>query len=187
MTPQLRLSPKSATGYKGVYETETPGKYQVHWCGDFENKYLGIFDSPEEGAIAYAKEDERRKPKLPPKVRPVPGFDGYFVSPSGRVFGRHGRELAYWRDKDGYLHTTMALERGKDAPRRRLGIHVIVCLSFHGPKPTPKHEVRHLDGTRDNNVPRNLCWGTRKENSDDRYIHGTVPYGPRKKKVANAS
>jgi len=182
MTPQLQLSPRSSTGYKGVYRTETPGKYQVHYCGDFDNVYLGVFDDPLEGAKAYAKEATRRGNNLPAGAVPVAGYDGYYVTRDGRVFGRHGREMARWRDKDGYLHTTMAGGRGKDATRRRLGIHVIVCMSFHGPKPTPKHEVRHLDGSRDNNIPSNLCWGTRKENSDDRYIHGTVPYGPRKKK-----
>jgi hypothetical protein len=39
--------------------------------------------------------------------------------------------------------------------------------------PTPKHEVAHGDGTRDNNRPENLRWATRSENLLDRTLHGT--------------
>ena len=113
------------------------------------------------------------------EYRTIPSFDGYLATSDGHVIGRWNRPLAEWTDKDGYRHATAALARGKDAQRVRKGVHVFVCLAFHGPKPTQKHEVRHLDGTRTNNVPENLAWSTRKENSDDRILHGTVPNGTR--------
>ena len=170
------------SGMRGVHPSGS------HWiatiCVNYEQIYLGSFPTRGKAKDArlkaerkyYGEQDARR-------ARPLPGFSGYSVTPYGGVFGRHGRLLSTWTDKDGYKHVNVALGEGKDAPRRRLGIHVLVCLTFHGPKPTPKHQVRHLDGSRDNNVPSNLCWGTQQENSDDRYIHGTIPYGPRKKRA----
>ena len=46
-------------------------------------------------------------------------------------------------------------------------------MTFHGLPPTPKHQTRHLDGSRDNNSRTNLAWGTKKENEDDKLKHGT--------------
>jgi hypothetical protein len=43
-------------------------------------------------------------------------------------------------------------------------VHQLVCEAFHGPKPTPAHEVLHGDENGLNNHADNLSWGTRKEN-----------------------
>lgn len=56
-------------------------------------------------------------------------------------------------------------------------IHSLVCTAFHGPKPTPKHEVRHLDGNPLNPRLDNLAWGTSKDNKADQDVHGTVMLG----------
>lgn len=34
--------------------------------------------------------------------------------------------------------------------------HRLVCMAFHGMPPTKAHQVRHLDGEPENNVPANL-------------------------------
>jgi hypothetical protein len=52
-------------------------------------------------------------------------------------------------------------------------VHTLVCEVFHGPKPTPGHEVRHLNGDRTDNRAENLAWGTRSENVRDAIDHGT--------------
>lgn len=53
-------------------------------------------------------------------------------------------------------------------------VHQLVCEMFHGPKPSPSHMVRHLDGDRQNNSADNLCWGTHRENMGDAVEHGTM-------------
>ena len=60
-----------------------------------------------------------------------------------------------------------------------IAVHILVCETFHGPKPTPKHEVRHLNGIATDNRPENLAWGTHAENMQDRVTHGTHPFATR--------
>lgn len=50
--------------------------------------------------------------------------------------------------------------------------HVIVCESFYGQRPTQEHECRHLNGRRGVCTPKNLSWGTKEENWQDRKSHG---------------
>lgn len=111
-------------------------------------------------------------------MRSIPGFDGYYALCDGTIVGRWGRPLSTYRDRDGYKRVTIALARGKDATRVHKGVHQLVCMAFHGAG-ILGDEVRHIDGVKDNNTPSNLCWGTRQQNSDDRFIHGTVPRGER--------
>jgi transcriptional regulator with GAF, ATPase, and Fis domain len=51
-------------------------------------------------------------------------------------------------------------------------VHRLICEAFHGSPPTPTHQVRHLDGNRQNNLPSNMTWGTQEENWADREAHG---------------
>ena len=44
-------------------------------------------------------------------------------------------------------------------------VHRIVAMAFHGPPPTEKHVVDHIDTNCRNNRPDNLRWLTRLENS----------------------
>jgi hypothetical protein len=101
---------------------------------------------------------------------------GYRVTRDGRVFstdsnwrGYGAREMAQHINKDGYAVVRLTV----DGKRKKFRVHQLVCGAFHGPKPTPDHEVRHLDGDRTNNEARNLTWGTRSENALDRQRHGT--------------
>ena len=96
---------------------------------------------------------------------------GMFLSDSGIVASvRRGRLRVLKGTRSGrYLAV--------DAPRRAY-IHTLMCETFHGPRPQGA-EARHLDGNRDNNDIRNLCWGTRRENAADRVRHGTSARGER--------
>lgn len=58
-----------------------------------------------------------------------------------------------------------------------LGLHVLVATAFHGPRPSPEHEVAHWDGDERNNRKTNLRWATRKENAEDRIRHGMQSHG----------
>ncbi len=72
-------------------------------------------------------------------------------------------------DHSGYLVVTLR----KDGKSRTRKVHQLVLEAFSGKRPSPKHEVRHLDGNQLNNELKNLKWGTRLENSQDRIQHGT--------------
>lgn len=52
-----------------------------------------------------------------------------------------------------------------------------VCLAFHGPAPSEKHQAAHLDGNSINNAAKNLVWATCAENASHKFIHGTAPVG----------
>lgn len=45
-----------------------------------------------------------------------------------------------------------------------LKVHRLVCEAFHGPRPSPKHVVIHLNEDATDNRAENLKWGTQKEN-----------------------
>jgi hypothetical protein len=51
--------------------------------------------------------------------------------------------------------------------------HRLVCEAWHGPQPSPTHQVAHGDGTKLNNHHSNLRWATPVENEADKIIHGT--------------
>ena len=48
---------------------------------------------------------------------------------------------------------------------------------FVGPPSSPKNYSRHLNGNKLDNRLENLCWGTAKENAQDRLDHGQQPKG----------
>lgn len=114
--------------------------------------------------------------------RSIPGWPEYEVSDAGRVRrivpGRRGSpagELKPTLFKCGYFVVTLCA-----LPRiRKRYVHELVCESFHGPKPSPRHEVGHRDGVYTNNVKDNVRWVTRKENCDDSDRHGTRLRGDR--------
>lgn len=102
--------------------------------------------------------------------KPIPGFEGlYEISDLGRVrsFRRNkaGRLLRPGQSSSGYF--TVALGRNNSRT-----IHSLVAEAFLGSCP-PAHEVRHIDGTRTNNVAANLQYGTRTENILDAVAHGS--------------
>lgn len=72
-----------------------------------------------------------------------------------------------------YPHVSVII----DGKRTAKSVHTLVCRAFHGDKPTPKHVVRHLDGSKNNNLPENLAWGTVAENVADTKRHGVHAKG----------
>lgn len=98
--------------------------------------------------------------------RTVPWHLDYEASDQGRVRNRTTRRtLKPWVHKSGHLY--LRLGRGKNYQ-----VHHIILAAF-GKEAKAEQECRHLDGNADNNVLRNLKWGTRRENIDDyRTKHG---------------
>lgn len=108
--------------------------------------------------------------------RAVPGFYPYYIVSSwGRVRNIDtGKLLFGYVDDDGYRRVCLS-KNGKSCQRR---VHRLVCEAFHGPAPTPAHEVGHLNGKRLFNRADNLKWVTRSENASHMVAHGTVSAGP---------
>lgn len=119
---------------------------------------------------------------------PVPGYEGrYEASSEGRVRSlgiavsakggavafRPGRLLQQAVKANGYLQVTLV---AADGARRSWMTHRLVCLTFIGECP-PDHQVRHLDGTKDNNCIGNLQYGSGADNASDRAAHGTFKSG----------
>jgi hypothetical protein len=57
-------------------------------------------------------------------------------------------------------------------------VHQIVCRAWHGPPPTPAHEVNHIDGDKTNCHPDNLEWVTHAENLRHAYETGLMRAPP---------
>ena len=112
--------------------------------------------------------------------RGIPGYAGYEASSDGRV--RRIREcLNGWRPREltGYIALTGYRTLGLMIDGRKMTVHVhrLVTIAFHGPPPTPAHEVAHSDGDPLNNRIDNLRWATRAENAADRRRHGRDSFG----------
>lgn len=119
-------------------------------------------------------------------LKPIPSVDGKYAAGSdghiycysdARVNARKPKpfRLGEAVGSEGYPFVAL-IEQGR---KRSKSVHVLVCAAFHGPRPSPVHEVRHADGLRHNALPGNLSWGTPAENEADKRRHGTVAQGSR--------
>jgi hypothetical protein len=106
---------------------------------------------------------------------------GYEITADGRVFstsnwrGYGTRELRQTPNDDGYPSVRLML----GGRRVRLAVHKLVAMAHLPPRPSTKHQLRHMDGNKNNCAARNLAWGTAKDNADDRQRHGRTSSGPR--------
>lgn len=102
-------------------------------------------------------------------------YPGYTVDRDGNVWSSSNwrgygiRKLKPFPNSDGYPSVKV---RSNGRMKKAL-VHVLVCEAFHGPKPTPEHQVRHVNGVRADCRAENLAWGTASENAIDRKAHGT--------------
>jgi len=118
------------------------------------------------------------------RLRWVPDtHERYAVTDDGRVFSytknwstpSGAKELSpkVQTSRSGHLQIILTV----DGDCKHKGVHQLVLRAFVGPRPTPKHETRHLNGEPTDNRPENLKWGTSKENKADMRKHGTQAYG----------
>lgn len=123
--------------------------------------------------------------RQPEEWREIKGYPGYEISSVGRVGSwkpaRNNAQPPSTRRilkerfcRDGYRRAALT-HKGKEKTFR---VCRLVAAAWHG-EPRAGDVVRHLDGTRDNDTPENLKWGTPKENSRDSFAHGTARVGER--------
>lgn len=107
----------------------------------------------------------------------VPGYDGkYWAGEDGHIYRRSRKGLIrvaeyIWDDGYPFIHASFA---GK---RKSVRVHLLILAAFHGERPSPAHVSRHLDGSRNNNRPDNLAWGTQRENIQDSIRLGVWSHG----------
>lgn len=79
---------------------------------------------------------------------------GVFSVPMGRTKTSQGDYIT-----NGFMHDVHG--------RLHKGFHQLVCLAFNGPPPADgeRYEVNHKDGNKHNNIPANLEWTTRTQNT----------------------
>lgn len=113
--------------------------------------------------------------------RAVPGYEGlYEASTEGRVrsldrIDAGGRRIFGRVLSPGILKGSGRLQvsLSKDKVVKQMKVHQVVALTFHGPCPEGM-EVRHYpDRNVTNNKPKNLCYGTKRDNHLDSVEHGT--------------
>jgi hypothetical protein len=109
-------------------------------------------------------------------------FPGYCIGDDGSPWSRRIRRAGWmsekWRrlktspNKRGYGRVVLC----RAGIMRKVMIHQLVLEAFVGPCP-PGMECRHLDGNPRNNRLGNLAWGTKTENRQDQFRHGTALVG----------
>lgn len=99
--------------------------------------------------------------------RPIVSYNDLYAGTDGSIIdGGRGCELKPSRHNMGYLQTYIP-----EIKRQKL-THRLIAEAFLGPCPAGM-EVRHADGTRTNNQPSNLCYGSTRDNAQDAMRHGT--------------
>lgn len=107
----------------------------------------------------------------------IPGSLRYGITQDGRVRRLDtGRWLKATIAKRGGYQQVALWEGGHG---RICYVHQLVTLTFHGPRPTAKHDTAHADGNKLNNHFTNLRWATRSENERDKIRHGRSNRGER--------
>ena len=106
----------------------------------------------------------------------VKDFPGYKVSSLGRIRGPL-KIFGMKPDKDGYVRVSL-WKGGKQYTKT---VHLIVCTTFHGEKPSPELLALHRDDIKHNNTPGNLYWGTKMDNIRDYLGNGRVYRGGSRK------
>jgi hypothetical protein len=81
---------------------------------------------------------------------------GYFVSPNGNIYNRHGDIMVGAVDRCGYRHVILN--------RKQKNVHRVIAETFV-PNPNNLPCVNHKDGDKQNNSADNLEWCTKSENT----------------------
>jgi hypothetical protein len=95
---------------------------------------------------------------MPENAKPIPSFDGYFVTEGGDVYSTAWgkvRKLSQWINWNGYLTCKASV--------KILPLHRAVALTWV-PNPNNDTDVNHIDGNKLNNNSTNLEWCSRRSN-----------------------
>ena len=97
---------------------------------------------------------------------PIIGYDGYYeVSDCGKVYSIR-RDILMKKSVNNRGYPVITLR--KNGVSKQYTIHSLVCIAFHGPRPTGK-EVNHKNGIKIDCREGNLEWMTKSENHKHRF------------------
>jgi hypothetical protein len=91
---------------------------------------------------------------------PVPGYSGLSVTRTGVVYGPQGRPLTpalNYRDQ-----LMVSCSRRTPEGRLKASVAEILCAAFHGPRPSPDHWAKTLNGNPYDKRPENVAWVLKK-------------------------
>ncbi len=111
------------------------------------------------------------------QIKPVPNCPDYHVDAQGNLYSTkrstEPRKLTL-NYRGNIAHRITWRAKDNEGNYRNYTVHTAVLHVFKGPRPTPKHVARHLNGDRYDNRADNLAWGTQSDNSQDALAHGTI-------------
>ncbi len=110
--------------------------------------------------VRFAVPPQYRQYKNTPYYVSERGFL-YRLFPAKKNIPKRLKQTGQCLDTCGYYRILLS---GVNAPKHR-GVHRIVAEVFHGPPPSPDHQVNHKNGVKTDNRPENLEWVTRKGNA----------------------
>lgn len=149
------------------------------------NSWIEEIESKKCRSKAECKKGRVAEGEIKEEWRLVTGHSHLYASSTGRLMTPprrdsrgcqiKGRLLRQQIMRSGYA-TASARFHG-DARDLPYLVHRLICMAFHGGVPFKGAEARHLDGNKRNNTPKNLAWGTTRENALDKLSHGTMLRG----------
>lgn len=92
-----------------------------------------------------------------------------------RTYAVPARKIKSQKSRNGYKVVKLQVS----GETKSLRVNRLMLMAWVGPPPTDKHQARHLDDDKSNNVLSNLQWGTRAENYQDSVRNGTAAHGER--------
>ena len=107
-------------------------------------------------------------------MKTIPNFEKYAIDENGNVFSYYRKkQKSIFISYHGYEMVTLSINK----KQKNYAIHYLMAITYVGEKPTPTHQVMHLDGNKRNNKASNLKWGTGRENHLEKKNHGTFQEG----------
>lgn len=96
----------------------------------------------------------------------IPESDGFFVTETGRIYDKDGKERNYYTNGDGYITASISIG-GK---WQTFGVQRLVMLTYEPIDNPDDYTVNHIDLDKTNNNKPNLEWLTTKWNN----IHSAI-------------
>ncbi len=91
-------------------------------------------------------------------AKPIPDAAGYYATAAGQIVCvTSGNPIVLSGTQDGSPYRMMSIPQDTGGRLRRHR-HVLVCMAFHGPKPGPEYQARHLNRVLDDDRAENMAW-----------------------------